>query len=100
MRNMSEASINDATVVSISEGVLSREAGGDTVLLSLEQERYFSLEGAANRMWELVSESKTTTIGSVLAAMQEEFDVDPEVLQADAFRVFRLLAEQGLVRLG
>ncbi len=91
--------IDENTRVTVPETVLSRAAGGETVLLDLGQERYFALDGAATRLWELVTTEPGTTVATLTAALLDEYDVAAEVLSADVRRVLSELAGRGLVEL-
>ena len=92
--------ITDDTKLTVPAHVLARKAGGETVLLSMENEHYFALEGAANRLWELVSADGGTTYGAAVAAMIDEFEVDPAVLSAETQHTVSMLSEKGLLTVG
>jgi hypothetical protein len=89
--------IDDETTITVPSEVVSRQTAGETVLMSLESERYYALEGAAGRLWELVSAEDASTVGAVIARMQAEFDVDPAVLAEDVHRMVRELETKGLL---
>lgn len=92
--------ITDDTRLTVPAHVLARKAGGETVLLSMESEHYSALEGAANRLWELVSADGGATYGSVVTTMLDEFDVEPALLSAEAEHAVSTLAAKGLLTLG
>lgn len=82
--------------VTVPADVLMREIGGEAVILNLDSEQYYGLDEVGTRMWTLLSESDS--IGAAYEALLAEFEVAPEVLQADLERLVRELAEQGLLR--
>jgi hypothetical protein len=62
-------------------GVLVNEAGGESVILNLKSQTYYSLDGVGTRAWALLVGS-----GSIQAALEQlltEYDVDPERLRLD-----------------
>lgn len=81
--------------VTAPEGVLMREIGGEAVLLNLENEKYYGLNGVGAHMW-----TALTSAPSVQAAYEtllDEFDVQPEQLRQDLESLIAGLAEHGLV---
>lgn len=77
--------------------MLTRRAAGETVLLNLNNEQYYSLEGVGSRLWQLMQES--ITFGGAVDALAEEYDVERKVLQDDLASVLADLSDRGLVRI-
>ena len=75
--------------------VLCQEVGGEAVLLDLASERYFGLNPVGTRLWQLLGENDA--LQPAFDAMKQEFDVEPERLQADLLALVAELAEAGLV---
>ncbi len=76
--------------------VLVRILDRESVLLSLETERYFGLDETATRMWQLVTASQ-----DIEAAYQEllaEYDVEPELLRTNLTDLLGQLVENGLLQ--
>jgi hypothetical protein len=78
--------------------VLYKDLGNEAVLLDLETETYFGLNESGSRLWTLLTTSPT--IREALAAMQEEFDVAPDVLERDSRELIDDLLGRGLLRTG
>lgn len=77
--------------------VLIRHLDGESVLLNLESERYFGLDGTGTRMLDLL-----TAMPNVDAAYQkllEEFEVEPALLRDHLNELLRSLVENGLLNL-
>jgi len=77
--------------------VLVRHLDGESVLLNLESERYFGLDGTGTRMLELL-----TSMPSVSAAYEkllEEFEVEPALLRENLNELLSRLQENGLLHL-
>ena len=85
-----------ATRVAVSPEVLLQEVGGEAVLLDLKSETYFGLDAVGTRVWRLVEQDGR--LGSVHAAMLDEYDVEPLRLQRDLEDLIGRLADAGLVR--
>ena len=84
-----------AARVSVPEHVLVRVLDGESVVLSLETERYFGLDEVGTRMWTLLVGANT--IQSAYESLLAEYDVDPGQLRADIERLIGALSEQGLL---
>jgi hypothetical protein len=81
--------------VSVPEHVLVRVLDGESVVLSLETEKYFGLDEVGTRMWMVLvgADSIQSAYDSLLA----EYDVERGQLRADIERLIGELAEQGLL---
>jgi hypothetical protein len=85
-------------MLSVPEHVLARKASGETVLLNLDNEQYYGLDGAGARFWDLVEAG--TTLGEALTALLREYEVERETLEADLTALVADLQENDLVRVG
>ena len=79
----------------IPDQVATRQLGGETVLLNLETGTYFDLDAVGSRFLELLE--KNGELAAVHRAMLEEFDVAPEVLEADLLRLSKEMCAKGLL---
>jgi hypothetical protein len=87
--------LSDNTRLSAREHVLARSAGGETVLLNLDNEHYYGLEGVGTRFWELVEAG--TTFGEAVSALLGEYEVERDALVADLVALVADLHENGLM---
>ena len=69
---------------------------GAVVMMSIEQEMYFGLEGTAGRIWELLSAPQS--IESICQQLTQEFDIETASCEADVRGFLSQLLEEGLVR--
>jgi hypothetical protein len=76
--------------------VLVRHLDGETVLLNLETEKYFGLDGTGTRMWEITTHS--LTIEAAYGKLADEFDVDPNTLRSHLTELLGQLVENGLLK--
>ena len=83
------------STLSVPDHVLTRTAAGETVLLNLDNEQYYGLDGVGTSLWRLVESG--TTFGQAVAALLDEYAVDQETLQADLKVVLEDLISNGLV---
>lgn len=88
-------SISGDSTLRIPDHVLSRRVGGETVLLSLDDEHYYGLEGVGTRFWEIVEEGMT--FGAVVDALLAEYEVERDVLTKDLTAVLLDLHTNGLL---
>jgi hypothetical protein len=80
----------------IHPSVICRELSGETVLLNLESGVYYGLDAVGTRVWQLLMQG--CTIASVRDTMIEEYDVAPDVLNADVIRLVGDLRDRGIVK--
>ncbi len=79
----------------ISTEVIAQEVSGETVLLDLKSEQYFSLDLVGTRVWQLLVEGATTD--KVIETLREEYDVSEAQLRADIESLIASLLDAGLV---
>ena len=82
----------------IPDGVATRKIGNETILLNLETGTYFGLDAVGSRFLELLE--RNGEIAAAHRAMLEEFDVAPEVLEADLLRLSEEMRAKGLLEAG
>jgi hypothetical protein len=75
--------------------VLSRELGGEMVLLNLESGVYFGLDRVGARAWTLLAQQ--TSVTDVCAIMLDEYEVAAEVLERDISTLVSELKDKGLL---
>ena len=78
-----------------SESILKQEADGTTVLLSLDQGQYYSLDEVGGRLWELCD--GTHTVAEMAALLGAEYDAALPTLERDALELLTDLAHENLV---
>jgi hypothetical protein len=92
--------INDDWTVSIPENVLFQQLGdkeNEIVLLDVQNGGYFGLNEVGASIWSLIRGGKT--IGSILAALLQEYDVDEEHLRSDLVQYLSELHSRGLIEI-
>jgi Coenzyme PQQ synthesis protein D (PqqD) len=95
---MNHAELALSSTLTVPPHVLARQAAGETVLMNLDNEQYYSLDGPGNRLWELLGTQ--VSFGNAVDSLLEEYEVDREVLMADMTELVNDLLANGLVVLG
>lgn len=83
--------------VKIPDDVLISNLQEESVILNLDSERYFGLDGVGTRILSVL-----TTSDSIEAAHEkllQEYDVNGEVLRQDLLALVENLVEQGLIQI-
>lgn len=86
--------LNDSFAVS--EEVVTRDVGGEMVLLNLSSGLYFGLDTVGARVWELLSQ-RSQTLAQVCDALEAEFDAPRQTIEADLLALAGQLSEQDLI---
>jgi hypothetical protein len=87
--------ISDAAIVSVVSDVLAGELGPEVVMLNLRDATYYGLEDVGAEIWRLLQ--TPITIGRIVAALLEMYDVDAERCRNDVLILVAALADRGLV---
>ncbi len=75
--------------------VLSHSIDGETVILNLDNEKYFTLDTVGTRFWEVILEHGDGK--EAVDILLEEYDVDRTTLVADMQRWVEEVIELGLL---
>jgi hypothetical protein len=70
---------------------------GESVILSLETERYYALNGMGTEMWAALTSA--ASIEESYRRLLADYDVEPEVLRQDLQALIAGLLSQGLLEL-
>ena len=90
-------SISFSDRVQVPDGVLISNLQEESVILNLDSERYFGLDGIGTRMLSVLTTSDS--IEAAYAKLVGEYDVDRKVLREDLQTLVESLAEKGLVQI-
>jgi len=82
--------------ISIPDVIVSRDLGGETVVLNLETGIYFDLDGVATDAWQAIQ--RTPSLESVYQELLASYEVDPQQLSADFLRLVNEMQSKGLIR--
>ncbi|MGI9086003.1 MAG: PqqD family protein [Aeromicrobium sp.] len=87
--------LEGSTVFRVAEGVLKRNAGTETVLLDLDSEEFFGLDGVGARVFELLEQPRR--LDDVVGTLLTEYVVDRETLTADVTDLVSELVTRNLL---
>lgn len=91
-----DRAITPATVLERSADVFDAPIGERLAMMDLDRGSYFVLDEVAAFIWRRLE--APTAVRDVLAALQDEFDVDPGRCEAEVLPFLRRIEERGLVR--
>ncbi|HKS09347.1 MAG TPA: PqqD family protein [Pyrinomonadaceae bacterium] len=83
--------------VRVPDDVLISNLQDESVLLKLENERYFGLDDVGTRILSVLANSDS--IDAAYKLLLEEYEVDEVVLRQDLLSLIDQLATQGLIRI-
>ena len=92
-----EHTISENSIVVASGGQISANLDGETVILDLESEVYYSLDPVGTCIWTLIKEPRTVI--EIQDAILQEYEVDPERCEGDITALLEELVEAGLVEI-
>lgn len=69
----------------------------DAVLLNMQTNQYYLLDGVGARLWGLLRDGKS--VRESYQALLEEYEVEPATLEQDVLELLEKLKEQGLVEI-
>lgn len=90
-----QAAIGSESRFQPAASVVSRVVGADLVLVDLDAEQFHSLNPVGAVIWNELSGGGS--VGSALARVTAEFDVDDDTAKADAIELVEQLLSMGLV---
>jgi len=92
----SNPNLSDSTTVVANDDCLSTEIDGESVILHMEQGKYYGFNEVGTRVWELTQESHS--LEEICRTILETYDVDEERCRADIRELIAELIELDLVR--
>jgi hypothetical protein len=91
------APIAEATVISRSSSVLTAEVGGEVVMMSIAQGRYYALDDISSDVWKRIE--PPCTFGDLIDGLAADYDADRGTIEADVRTLLDRMAAQDVVRL-
>jgi hypothetical protein len=79
----------------IPDQVATRKMGDETILLNLQTGTYFGLDKVGSRFLEILEQE--SNVAAAHRTLLTEFDVTPEVLEADLLRLSEQMCAKGLL---
>jgi hypothetical protein len=79
----------------IATDVRSRRIADETVILRLDTEQYFGLNGVGSRLWELLGHG--TDVDRAVSMLADEYEVEPALVRTDVLALLSNLMGSELV---
>jgi len=92
----SDITLSESTTVVANDDCLSTEIDGESVILHMEQGKYYGFNEVGTRVWELAQEPHS--LEEICRTILEAYDVDEERCRADIRELITELIELDLVR--
>ena len=89
--------ITDATLISRSPSVLTAEADGEIVMMSIEHGRYFGLDDIGSDIWRRIE--PPCSFAALIEALAANYEADHATIAADVQGLLVRMAAQDVVRL-
>jgi hypothetical protein len=92
-----DASLSVHSIVSASPEQVSCPLGDEAAILNLKNTVYYGLNPVGARIWNLLQQPRT--IGELLAALLDEYDVDASRCEADLLELLEKMRSEGLIQI-
>ena len=76
--------------------VVSSDIDGETVMMSIEQGKYYGMDSIGSRIWELIKEPITMT--DLCCKLVDEFDIDIPTCTKDVMKFMEQMDEEHLIK--
>jgi len=90
--------VNLTDAFNLSDDVVAREVGGETMLLDLASGTYFGLDPIGGHLWQVLEQGDT--LAAACDQIAGKYDVAREVLEADMLALVSQLVEKRLLVIG
>ena len=87
--------MNLTDTFALSDDVVAREVGGETMLLDLASGTYFGLDPIGGRLWQVLEQGGT--LAGACDQIAGDYDVPRDVLEADILALVSQLVERRLI---
>ena len=89
--------IGPDTVVAQIEELVSSDLDGETVMMSVENGKYYGMDAIGSRVWALIKQPRS--VAELCDILLTEFNVDRERCEKDVLIFLNKLAEDKLIRI-
>lgn len=87
--------MNLTDALALSDDVVAREVGGETMLLDLASGTYFGLDPVGGRLWAVLEQGGT--VAQACEQIAADYDVSRDQLEADMLALVGQLVERRLL---
>lgn len=90
--------VSDSVVSKDPSQIISRTVDNEALIIHLTSGSYYSLNTVGTRVWESID--GTRTAGEVAKVIQEEYDAEADLVEAEVMSLLTDLVQEGLVQVG
>jgi hypothetical protein len=90
-----QSNLSPSTVVIQSSNLLDCELDEDLVLMSIENEAYYGMNGIGKRIWWAMT--TPISVQSLCEQLQQQFEVDPLTCEQEVINYLNRLLVEGLI---
>ena len=87
--------ITTETVIKQIEEIVASDIDGETVMMSVENGKYYGLDDTWSRIWELIE--RPVRVSDLIDRLLERFDVDRETCEKDVLKFLSELNDDMIV---
>ena len=87
--------LSSSSTIRRNPDLLHAAAGNDILMMSVEAGAYFGLEQVGARIWEMTADQ--ITVEQICTRLTAEYDVEPDVCEAEVLTFLARLAEQHII---
>jgi len=92
---MKTKEITTESVISQIEEIVASNIDGETVMMSVENGKYYGLDDTGSRIWELIE--RPVRVSDLIDRLLERFDVDRETCEKDVLKFLSELNDDRIV---
>ena len=93
---MKKKEITTDTVISQIEEIVASDIDGETVMMSIENGKYYGLDDIGSRIWELIE--RPVKVSDLIDTLLERFDVDRETCERDVLKFLNELNDDKVLK--
>ena len=92
---MKKKEITPDTFISQVEEIVASDIDGETVMMSIENGKYYGLDDIGSRIWQLIE--KPVKVADLIDTLLERFDVARETCERDVLKFLNELNEDKIL---
>jgi len=91
---MKNKKITTNTIISQIEEIVASDIDGETVMMSIENGKYYGLDDIGSLIWALIE--KPIRVSDLIGTLLEKYDVDRETCESDVLTFLDKLKAQSI----
>ncbi len=92
---MNKQEISTDTIIKRIDDIVASEIDGETVMMSIDQGKYYGLDLIGSQIWEFIKEP--IKVSELIDALVEQFDVDWATCQKDVLHFLNKLKDEKIL---